>query len=142
LIDDWDALDRLLSENGGLAGVIRTCHWHDRSIPSIRERYGVTPSTEAPLPGGLVAHVTVRGDELAVWLPEHRALVFGDVLLRRPDGTLTLCPESWLRSSGGRAAVRPGLYKLLALDSEHVLVSHGPTRLGDAVPALARALES
>jgi hypothetical protein len=33
LVDDWEALDRLLADRGGCAGVIRTCHWHQRSIP-------------------------------------------------------------------------------------------------------------
>jgi hypothetical protein len=39
LVDDWEALDRLLADRGGCAGVIRTCHWHQRSIPEAGKRY-------------------------------------------------------------------------------------------------------
>ena len=39
LVDDWEALDRLLADRGGCAGVIRTCHWHQRSIPEAGNRY-------------------------------------------------------------------------------------------------------
>ena len=40
LVSDWNALDRLVSAQGGCAGIVRTCHWHQRSIPEAASRYG------------------------------------------------------------------------------------------------------
>jgi len=45
--DGWEeAVDRLLADRGGCAGVIRTCHWHQRS----------TGLTNLPLRHVLVSH--------------------------------------------------------------------------------------
>ena len=79
------------------------------------------------------------------WLPEHRALVVGDVLLgagarpRPTDDPLRLCPQSWLgkpTQDDLRASLRP----LLDLPVERVLVSHGLPVLKDGKRALARVL--
>ena len=51
-----------------------------------------------------------------------------------------MCPESWVARAGGHAALRSALQKLLALEIEHVLVSHGPLRLADGRDAFAQAL--
>ena len=41
LVDDWDAVDRLVAGGGGCTGVVRTCHWHQRSIVDVVSRYDV-----------------------------------------------------------------------------------------------------
>lgn len=159
LVEDWDALDSLVEAAGGCAAIVRTCWWHERSIDAARGRYATEVwarelSEGGPprhidraardgdeLPGGLQAFTVVRDDEIGLWLPEQRALAFGDVMVRAADGTLSMCPESWIARAGGHAALRPTLRKLLALDVEHVLVSHGPLVLGDGRGALAVALQ-
>jgi hypothetical protein len=62
-------------------------------------------------------------------------------MIRDKDGMLTMCPESWIARAGGHPALRIALRELLALDLEHVLVSHGPLMLGDGHGSLGRALE-
>jgi hypothetical protein len=159
LVSDWNLVDGLVEAAGGCAAVIRTCWWHHRTIDEARERYSAEVwarelSDGAPhrhfdhavgdgdeLPGGLQAFTVVRDDEIGLWLPEQRALLFGDVMVRDKDGTLTMCPESWIARAGGHPALRIAIQKLLALDVEHVLVSHGPLRLGDGHGSLGRALE-
>ncbi len=39
LVDDWDALDHLVAEQGGCAGIVRTCHWHQRNVADAASRY-------------------------------------------------------------------------------------------------------
>lgn len=159
LPEDWDELDRLVQLAGGCPGILRTLHFHERSIPEASRRYGAavwarTPRPgvpkktldhpiggEQPLPGGLRAFEVNRDDEVAVWLPEQRALAFGDAMLRDPHhGRLELCPESWVDRSGGRAGLRQSLTPLLELEPVHVLVSHGPLVLGGGSEAMAHAL--
>jgi hypothetical protein len=160
LIEDWGVLDGIVEGSGGCAGVIRTCFWHQRSIEQVRERYGaevwasppvpgVPPrpfdhaaTPEERLPGDLRAFDVVRDDELGLWLPNHRALLFGDVMIRSPAGELTMCPESWVAREGGHPRLREALIPLLDLDPEHVLVCHGPLVLGDARAALEAALST
>jgi hypothetical protein len=40
LVDDWDALDQLVADRGGCAGVVRTCRWHQRGVSDVASRYG------------------------------------------------------------------------------------------------------
>lgn len=145
LVADWAALDALVEAHGGCAGVLRTTYWHDRSTGEAAERYGTQvwtkESTEAP-PHGVLVHDVVRDDEVAVWLPGPRALVFGDVVIRRPDGRLSLCPESWMRRDGGLDRLRAALRPLVELEPADVLVSHGPLVLGDGTRGLREALAS
>jgi hypothetical protein len=159
LIEDWALVDALVEAADGCAAIIRTCWWHQRTIDEARTRYATEvwarePSDGAPdrhldhavgdghqLPGGLKAFAVVRDDEIGLWLPEQRALLFGDVMIRGKDGTLMMCPESWVARAGGHAALRIALQKLLALESQHVLVSHGPLKLSDGHDALVRALQ-
>jgi hypothetical protein len=155
---EWEALDDLVAAHGGCAAIVRTTYWHQRTIAEAAVRYRTEVWARAPapgvrhepfdreladrgrLPGDLVAHHTSRDDELSVWLPRHRALVFGDVMLRTREGRLQMCPESWLSRDGGREPLRAALAPLTGLGVEHVLVSHGPLVLGDAPTALASAL--
>jgi len=158
LVEDWEELDRLVAAAEGCAGIIRTVFFHERSIPEARRRYRTEVWARKPppgvparpfehdtdqglaLPGGLLAIDVPRDDEIGLWLPDQRALAFGDAMLRDGDGRLSMCPESWVARSGGRARLREALSPLLELGPEHVLVSHGPLVLSDAPESLTAAL--
>jgi glyoxylase-like metal-dependent hydrolase (beta-lactamase superfamily II) len=157
LVDAWDALDQLVADRGGCAGIVRTCHWHQRSVSDVASRY--TAEVWAKQPGGdRVTHASEhairnqdelfdelrvfdveRADEIAVWLPRQAALIFGDAMLRTPGGELRVCPESWTQPEGGPARLRALLRALTALPVEHVLVSHGPLVLGGGGASLRTA---
>lgn len=157
LVVDWPALDQLVGDNGGCAGVLRTCHWHQRSIAEAAARYDAQvwakphPDGSGPHPfdhavsdqdepfDGLRVFDVERADELALWLPAQAALVFGDAMLRRKTGDLRVCPDSWLQPEGGPARLRALLSGLTELPVEHVFVSHGPLVLGDGLAALRAA---
>jgi hypothetical protein len=158
LVVDWTALDELVDGRGGCAGIVRTCHWHQRSVAEAAGRYGagvwaMPPPPGAPrhafdhpaadggeLVGGLRSFVMERADEIALCLPAQAALAFGDVMLRNAAGELRMCPESWTHPEGGRPRLRELLGGLTKLPVEHVLVSHGPLVLGDGSGALLAAL--
>jgi glyoxylase-like metal-dependent hydrolase (beta-lactamase superfamily II) len=157
LPEDWSALDQLVKDQGGCAGIVRTCHWHQRSIAEASARYGAEvwagPSHgDHPVPAfdheladqqelfdRIVVFDMARIDELALWLPTQRALIFGDAMLRRADGELRICPDSWTQPEGGAAWLRQRLRGLTTLPVEHVLVSHGPLSLGDGLESLRAA---
>jgi glyoxylase-like metal-dependent hydrolase (beta-lactamase superfamily II) len=157
LVEDWEALDRLIAKHGGCAGIIRTIHWHRRSIDEAARRYDVevwarqppegaphqpfdhAAGDQAEVLGGIRVFDMERADEIALWLPDQSALVFGDVMLRRESGELRVCPDSWEQPDGGPARVRSLLRDLTTLPVEHVLVSHGPLVLGDGLAALTAA---
>jgi hypothetical protein len=40
LVDDWDAVDRFVADEGGCSGVVRTCIWHQRSVVEVASRRG------------------------------------------------------------------------------------------------------
>jgi glyoxylase-like metal-dependent hydrolase (beta-lactamase superfamily II) len=159
LVFDWPGLDRLVEDRGGCAGIVRTCHWHQRSIAEAAARYGAAVWAEPPagdtpshpfdhpvtagqeLIDGLVAHDVERADEIALWLPAQAALLFGDAMLRTGSGELRVCPDSWLQPDGGPARLRAVLAHLAELPVEHVLVSHGPLVLGDGGASLRAALD-
>jgi glyoxylase-like metal-dependent hydrolase (beta-lactamase superfamily II) len=156
LVDDWPALDGLLADHGGCAGVVRTCHWHQRTVAEAASRYGAdvwakqhsdaypldhAVSQHEELVGGLRAYVMERDDEIALWLPDQRALVFGDAMLRREDGELRMCPESWTMPEGGTDRLRALLRDLAELPFEQVLVSHGPLVLDDGPASLQAATQ-
>jgi hypothetical protein len=156
LVDDWDALDRLVADEGG-RGVVRTCVWHQRSVaevasrydlgvwarrhPDGRGRYGLdhAVSDRDEIFDGLRVIDVERADEIALWLPQQQALVFGDAMIRTRAGELRVCPESWTQPVGGPARLRSLLGGLAALPMEHVLVSHGPLVLGDGLASLRNA---
>jgi glyoxylase-like metal-dependent hydrolase (beta-lactamase superfamily II) len=157
LVEDWQALDLLLSDRGDCLGIVRTCHWHHRSVAEAASRYGVEvwskihPDGRAPhavdhevrdqdeLFGSLRAIDVERADEIALWLGEQGALLFGDAMLRRSSGELRVCPDSWLQPAGGPARLRALLRGLTELAPRHVLVSHGPLVLGDGLRSLEAA---
>ena len=160
LVDDWDAVDRLVAAGGGCRAVLRTCHWHQRSIADVARRYDVgvwarplsdgqasyapdhgVRDGDEPFDGVRVIDVE-RDDEMALWLSHQRALIFGDAMIRTHAGTLRICPESWTQPAGGPARLRSLLGALTDLPVEHVLVSHGPLVMGDGLASLRRATAS
>lgn len=141
--------------------VLVTIFWHTRSTASLHERYGarvwapssaraavtrrsevVTDAFKAGdrLPGGLEAFRTARSTEVVYWIPQHAALVPGDVLLGDGAGGLRMCPESWLPEKTGHRELAESLRPLGTLAIESVLVSHGEPVLREGGRALAAAL--
>ncbi len=100
----WAALDRDVERADVPVHVLITVFWHARSAAEIVDRYGARLHTTsraraaiqrransvtdvfrpgALLPGGIHALASGRATEVVYWIPEHRALVPGDVLLGR-----------------------------------------------------------
>lgn len=158
LVVDWDQVDGMLAEHGGCAGVVRTIHWHQRSVAQVAQRYGAevwggeladkaepAPPDHALLDGGelwdgIQAFSMEREDEVALWLPAQAALMFGDAMLRRESGRLAMCPDSWTQPPAGSERLRELLGGLARFPLEHVLVSHGPLVLGDGAESLQAAV--
>jgi glyoxylase-like metal-dependent hydrolase (beta-lactamase superfamily II) len=158
----WKALDRDVKRVGGEVHVLVSVFWHTRDArqmveryharvwaprrgrPAIERRAGVVTDAFAPddpLPGGLQALRTARAAEVVYWIPEHRALVPGDVLLTDTQGGIRLCPASWLPESVDQRKLAESLRPLLELPVERVLLSHGEPVLEDGKTALAAALD-
>ena len=141
----WAALDRDVERANSPVHVLLTVFWHGRSARELADRYGaeiwahesvldverreVEPTRTfafgETLPGGVLPHDAVRFDEAVLWLPQPRALVFGDVVLGADGGGVRLCPESWLGKGGTHADLKMALRPLLELPVERLLVSHG-----------------
>lgn len=143
--------------------VLLTVFWHSRSAGDLsaprvwaskrgarrlqNRGVQVTDAIEngARLPGGIRAFPTARESEVVYWLPQHKAVVVGDVLLgagAKPRGTsesLRLCPARWLGKSS-HDDLRRSLRPLLELPVQRVLVSHGRPVLRAAKRALREAL--
>jgi glyoxylase-like metal-dependent hydrolase (beta-lactamase superfamily II) len=142
--------------------VLLTVFWHARDAealgaprvwasahaarPLANRGISVTDSVDdGPLPGGIEAFPTARRGEVVYLLPEHRALVVGDVLLgagAKPHATderLRLCPERWL-GARTHADLRESLRPLLELEIEQVLVSHGAPVLADGRRVLGKLI--
>jgi glyoxylase-like metal-dependent hydrolase (beta-lactamase superfamily II) len=138
--------------------LLLTVYWHVRSSSALSERYGAVVSAPARsalpverrirtapepirpgdvLSGGIEAHASGSAAELVYRLPQHHALVAGDVLLGDP---LRICPAGWV-GKGGREAVRDALRPLVEPSLDAVLVSHGTPVLEDASNSLAAALD-
>jgi glyoxylase-like metal-dependent hydrolase (beta-lactamase superfamily II) len=158
----WDALDRDVKRVGGEVHVLVSVFWHTRDArqmveryrarvwaprrgrPAIERRAGVVTDAFAPgdpLPGSLQALRTARAAEVVYWIPEHGALVPGDVLLTDEQGGIRLCPASWLPESVDQRKLAESLRPLLDLQVERVLLSHGEPVLTGAKPALTAALD-
>jgi glyoxylase-like metal-dependent hydrolase (beta-lactamase superfamily II) len=157
----WEALDRDVTAAGGTVHVLVTVFWHTRSTREIVERYSARVWAPAKgkqaiarragavtdafgeddtLPGGVVALRTVRAAEVLYLLPEHHALVPGDVLLGDGADGIRLCPQSWLPQNRTQAQLAESLRPLLELPVERVLLSHGQPVLSNARAALEAAL--
>lgn len=137
--------------------VLLTMHWHRRSASELVERLGAEvyapeaglEHVEIPakpyrpgetLPGGIVAQGASHPEETIFWIPAHRALVAGDVLLGGERG-LHVQPDSWLPEGATREGLRDALRPLLELPVELLLLTHGDPVVEDAREQLARALE-
>ena len=159
ILDDetWRVVDERVARLGP-PHILITLFWHVRSAREIADRYpgtrvwararewslaetqkrvDVTDPFElgASLPAGIQ---TQEPREVVYWIPEHRALVAGDVLLTDRAGGVRLTP--WLGDQPPeelRDAVRP----LLELPVDLVLLAHGgPFEHGR--DALERALHA
>lgn len=150
-------LDSDVERLGRPVHILITVYWHVRSAAALAERFGadiwaparsalpverrtgLAPHAIRPgdvLPARLEAYASGRAAELVYRLPDHRAIVAGDVLLGDP---LRICPAGWV-GKGGQAAVRDALRPLLDLQVDRVLVSHGDPVLRGGNAALAAAL--
>jgi glyoxylase-like metal-dependent hydrolase (beta-lactamase superfamily II) len=129
----FEALDRDVERIGRPVRVLLTVGHHRRSSGELAERYS---GTIGEMPAG-VQIAFDRWGERVYWIPEHRALVFGDVVVGRAGG-LRL-PRTWIGDEHYDAVVA-GLRPLLDLPVERVLVAHGEPVLEEAQAALAAAL--
>jgi glyoxylase-like metal-dependent hydrolase (beta-lactamase superfamily II) len=151
------ALDRDVERLGLPVHVLVSVFWHARSARELAERYDAeiwAPSRARqaverragrvrafrpgdPLPGGVEAHPTARSNEVVVYVPSHRSLWAGDVILGGPP---RLCPDSWLPKGVSQEDLRSSLLPLLDLDVERILISHGESVLSDGNEALRQML--
>lgn len=159
----WRALDRDVARVGDPVHVLVTIFWHTRSTAAMVQRYSarVWASTRSraavarrggtvtdafrpgdQLPGGIAAFGTARSTEVVYWVPAHRSVVPGDVLLGDGKGGIRMCPESWLPGKTGHRQLAESLAPLLDLPVERVLLSHGEPVLSGGKQRLARALEA
>ena len=150
-------LDSDVERLGRPVHILITVYWHVRSSVDLAKRYGAevwAPARSAlpvqrrmgsaprairpddALPGRIEPYASGRAAELVFRLPDHRAIVAGDVLLGDP---LRICPGRWV-GKGGQAAVREALRPLLDMPVDRVLVSHGDPVLRAGNAALAAAL--
>jgi hypothetical protein len=143
--------------------VLLTNRHHWRGCTALREAFGVT--VHAPhsglhefgddrpvvpydpgdvLPGGAEVHEIghLCPDEMALWLPAHRALALADGVIRHPPGgPLCFVPDFLIGDEP--EPVKAGLrerYAALAetLAPEHLLLAHGDPVIGGGAAALAR----
>ena len=156
----WNALDRDVERVGGPVHVLVTVFWHTRSAAEMSERYEAqlwAPSSARAavarragdvthafrpgdrLPGAIEPFRTARRTEVVYWIPHHRTLVPGDVLIGDGRGA-AMCPESWLPDATGHVELAASLRPLLELPVERILLSHGDPVLEDAPEALRKAL--
>lgn len=126
------ALDRDVERLGRPVAIVLTCARHRRSTELLVERYG---AEVGPVRGVEELPVEPYG-EFAVWIPEHRALVLGNVLAGSPvrPPPPDRVPEEW------RGRYAEPLRFLLDLPVELLLPSHGHPVTRDAREALAGAL--
>ena len=130
----YEALDRDVARAGLPVRILLTVGSHRRSSEQLAERYG---GTVGERPSGVEDAVETWG-EVVYWLPEHGALVTGDVILGRGGGLYV--PRAWLKDD--YPAVVEALQPLLELPVERVLVTHGEPVLVGGYEALTAALES
>jgi glyoxylase-like metal-dependent hydrolase (beta-lactamase superfamily II) len=153
----WSALD-LDAEEHGPPAIVITIYWHARSAKEIGERYdGATvwspahateelgkrvaythtyTAGEGELPAGIRAYDTARLGEMVLYLPSHKAIVFGDTVLDGPR----LLPDSWLRNDMSKQDVAEALRPLLDENVELLLLTHGGPVRNDARGQLERLL--
>jgi glyoxylase-like metal-dependent hydrolase (beta-lactamase superfamily II) len=140
----WERLDRDVEHHGAPA-ILITLHWHARSSQEIADRYdGTTVWAHKPaarlvgrrvrythtftetdeLPGGAEAVPLHNRNEVAFWLPSHKATVIGDTILGG-DGRARLCPASWLGKNDSMDEVRAAVHRILKFPENRLLLTHG-----------------
>lgn len=156
----WHALDRDVERAGSAPTVVMTTRRHAWSAEDVRGRYPgarvLAPDTEREetlrasivdgwfgpgdsLPTGIRSHPSGDRSEAVLWLPAHRTLVVGNVLVGGDDGTVVY-GEGIVPDVAPAGAVAAALRPLLALPIERILTSHGAPVLADGHAALAAAL--
>ena len=88
------------------------------------------------LPGGVLAHEVgaLTPDETALYVPAHRALAFGDAVIRwEADGPLDFVPDRFMDDpERDKAGLRASFERLLELDFDLLLLGYGEPIVGDA----------
>jgi glyoxylase-like metal-dependent hydrolase (beta-lactamase superfamily II) len=136
------ALDRDVREAARPVVVLLTCDWHERSADKLVRRYDATVrrrTDPASLPEGVVGVDVPSAQETLFWIPAHRALFSGDVLVGAHGGVRL---SGWLDEGVDRAEHRASLRTLLDLPIELVLTGHGEPVLKDGKAAVAEAIEA
>ena len=165
----WGALDRDVARLALPVVVLLTCRWHVRGARDVRDRYSAP--VWAPAAGGagfdgLVTDVlgdegwpvsgvqaflmgvpTAFGEEAVFWIPQHRAVVPGDVLLGDGAGGVRLAPAGWYSDSPAerdwfRRDLVPSLGRVASRDPMLLLVAHGDPVTAGAAAALRAALSA
>jgi glyoxylase-like metal-dependent hydrolase (beta-lactamase superfamily II) len=134
----WEALDRDVDAHGPPVVVI-SVDYHMRSAEDIAGRYDGssiwapadsrkskldrtrTYATGDELPAGIRVFDVAMPGERALYLPSHKAILFGDAVL---DG-VRLLPGSWLEKGTTRQDVADALRPLLDEEIEVILLTHG-----------------
>lgn len=173
LVDEGDPADALIDDlvrasaaaTAGAVAVLITVGYHVRSAERLCDRHGASlhgPNSAASRledpsrlhvfepniagPGGAVpfAFGTPARSERPLWLPSHRAVVFGDMIVTNGDGDLVLWESRVHPSDERRAFYRdtfvPTFAPLLGRPIDHVLTTHGAPIIGDGHAALERTL--
>jgi hypothetical protein len=133
----WAALDRDVDRLARPVVVLLTCPWHERSAAEVTARYGAGRD----VPEGVEPFAVPSVEETLYLLPDHLALVAGDLLIGE-GGTVRLMPESWIEGRTTPDELRATLRPLLDRGLERVLVSHGRPVLEDGGAALAAAIHA
>lgn len=147
-----------LEELGGAAWCVLTNSDHLRATAELKERLGfrvICHEAEAPTLGIAADRVVKSGEELfdgmlavhiaegktpgemALLLPRHGAILFGDIVRGSPMGALRLLPDQKLRNP---ALALQSLRRLLPLPVRHVLVGDGASVFSLGQRALLDAL--
>ena len=120
---------------------------HAACTKRLRDRRGFREiQLGVPLPAGVSAHAIgrPRRQETPLYIPSHRALVFGDAVAA-VDGELRVWSIGKVdarRARWYRERFNPTLEPLLELDFERVLVTHGEPVLSDGRARLRAALDA
>ena len=156
----WRALDDDVRHHGA-PQIVLTVFWHARSSQTILDRYDGArvfapagraaearervPGAElyelgSTLPGGIEAKGTIHRADALLWIPAHRALAAGDILLGTRDGGVRVCPDSWQGPGVTGQLLREGVRHVLDLPVELLLLTHGEPVSEDAHAKLDAAL--
>ena len=131
----WPVLDAEVKDSGKPVVVLTTIFFHERNREDVARRYGGRLGGDV---AGVQAFSAERADEVAYWLEQPRAVVFGDAVLGDNAGGLRITP--WARNAEGLEKTRRALLPLLDLPIEVVLPAHGDAVLEGGRDALERAL--